>query len=416
MKSEAILLSIRTRYLLPLFILLAGCGGGHAVSGRLFLATPKGATGPKWVYKVTGTITLAGALGGGTQNIQPGSTITMQVSSTTQPDAAGGDNLFALDRVFDILLVDGRHIPGDMKLYISQSDKGLFMHGLNISTAATTDPAQDAFLSDLVAPPFKWLYMPDTVADGTTLGYGGAGVPSYTLTIGNGSSPVHVPAGDFQAKVINLNESFLNVTNGDFVITNGAFSPEFGLIGGTLDARFPNGTSIHATIVLTQMSGVGGHVPIAGANQQENFPHMEGRRHVSDTLDILYEEDPPVSGPHYNLPQGNGFYDTPVQPGHLVHSMEHGCVIIYYDQARLSKSAIDRIKKFVTDNPGHDDDGTPTPYFAAVIAVPTTDTRYPVILTAWQHRLRMSGFDATRIQKFIDDFIGKGPENHVHQD
>src|ERR1043165_9183186 len=45
--SEAILLSIRSRYLLPLIMLIAGCGGGHSPSGRLFLATPNGANGPK---------------------------------------------------------------------------------------------------------------------------------------------------------------------------------------------------------------------------------------------------------------------------------------------------------------------------------------------------------------------------------
>src|SRR6185369_4191590 len=57
----------------------------------------------------------------------------------------------------------------------------------------------------------------------------------------------------------------------------------------------------------------------------------EGNTHVPVGTVITYNTDPPTSGNHYPDPQPGGFYATPIAPGFLVHTMEHGGIIIYYD-------------------------------------------------------------------------------------
>lgn len=403
-------MKIRSLAFVGILALMVGCGGGKPPSNRLFILAP----GARWAYALTGSVTLPASLGGGTQNLQSGSTLTMQVTAANTTDAANGF-VVALDRVFDGVLIDGRHVGGNLRLYLSQSDRGYFVHGFNFDTSGTINPANDGFISDLAAPPFKWLYLPDTLSANLNLAYGVPATAGYSVVTGTGLSPFHVPAGDFLAQTVTITERFVNIANGDFVVTNGAFAPETGLLSGTIDARFPDGTLIHGTISLTQISGVSGPLPIAPPGTVENFQN-EGNRHVPDTTNILYETDPPDSGPHYTMPTGNSYNTTPIPLGHLVHSMEHGCVILWYDATRLSQSDITRIKKFVTDNPGVDGTGAANPFFSAVIAVPRTDAVYPVIATAWQHRLRLTSLDAAGIQAFMNSFLGKGPENQPHTD
>src|SRR5688572_20987347 len=62
----------------------------------------------------------------------------------------------------------------------------------------------------------------------------------------------------------------------------------------------------------------------------ESFP-SEGQEHVPVGTPIVYRTDPPTSGPHYPDPWPGGFYSKPVDAPYLVHSMEHGAVIIYYN-------------------------------------------------------------------------------------
>ena len=60
----------------------------------------------------------------------------------------------------------------------------------------------------------------------------------------------------------------------------------------------------------------------------------EGREHVELGSPVTYQTDPPTSGPHYEeIVQEGGFFDHDILAPYLVHSMEHGGVIIYYSPA-----------------------------------------------------------------------------------
>lgn len=132
----------------------------------------------------------------------------------------------------------------------------------------------------------------------------------------------------------------------------------------------------------------------------ETFPD-EGNAHVPVGTVVDYHTDPPTSGDHYPDPQPGGFYKNPVAAGFLVHSLEHGGVVIYIDDAHLSGAEVKAFQELAKDHPGA---------FAQVVVVPRTDATYPVILTAWTHRLRLTAYDQTRIDGFLTLFLGNGPE------
>lgn len=132
----------------------------------------------------------------------------------------------------------------------------------------------------------------------------------------------------------------------------------------------------------------------------ETFP-SEGRTHVPPGTVVDYKTDPPTSGNHYPDPQQGGFYTEPILSGYLVHSMEHGGVIIYYDSTLVSAADLDALKTLAAQHGGLQ---------AQICCVPRSDTTYPIILTSWCHRLRLPAYDAARIQGFLNEYLGRGPE------
>jgi len=132
----------------------------------------------------------------------------------------------------------------------------------------------------------------------------------------------------------------------------------------------------------------------------ETFPD-EGNTHVPVGTVVNYQTDPPTSGNHYPDPQPGGYYTSPVASGFLVHSMEHGGVIIYYDASGLSADNLLALQALAAAHPGT---------FSQVVVVPRVDPVYPIILTAWTHRLRLAAYDQARIDGFLTLFLGNGPE------
>jgi hypothetical protein len=132
----------------------------------------------------------------------------------------------------------------------------------------------------------------------------------------------------------------------------------------------------------------------------ETFP-SEGRTHMPVGTVIVYLTDPPTSGNHYPYPQAGGYYEFPIAAGFLVHSMEHGGVIIYYNPATVTDAQKNSLKMLAQAHPG---------IFSQVVCVPRDDPTYPIILTAWTHRLRLRTYDQSGIDGFVTLFLGQGPE------
>lgn len=123
------------------------------------------------------------------------------------------------------------------------------------------------------------------------------------------------------------------------------------------------------------------HVPKGTAPQSEPFP---------------------VSGPHSPESARPGFYSKPQPVDEIIHALEHGQVVVYYDSPGFK--ALSVLKRWT---------GQFTDPWSGLIAVPHKGLGQEVVLTAWGKRLRLPAFDEAALAAFIDAYSGRGPERRV---
>jgi hypothetical protein len=130
-------------------------------------------------------------------------------------------------------------------------------------------------------------------------------------------------------------------------------------------------------------------------------PPDEGRDHIWPDHPVEYKTMPPTSGPHFPDPTAPGFYTTRPAFGYLVHSLEHGSVVVYYDPSQLTPEIERSLKAFIKANSDPE---------VGIVAVPDADFEYPFILTAWDKMLQLNKYDPQVVRAFLAEFLGRGPE------
>ena len=131
----------------------------------------------------------------------------------------------------------------------------------------------------------------------------------------------------------------------------------------------------------------------------------EGNEHLESGKRAFYKTDPPTSGPHDPRWLPPSIYKIEeTRPELLVHNLEHGNIVIYFDRSGLSEDDIawltELSKKYIGQWDG-------------VLMVTRNDKANPLILTAWRAVLRLKGLEKERVMSFVDLFRGRGPENRV---
>lgn len=127
-----------------------------------------------------------------------------------------------------------------------------------------------------------------------------------------------------------------------------------------------------------------------------NVP-VTGRNHLPVGTKIDYNSNPPAAGPHYDEPAHAGLYDKAPADGHLVHSLEHGAVILWY-KPELPKADIATLKSIFDQTRGK------------TIMAPRQNMDTPVALTSWGRVLKLKTIDEKAIKDFFDINIDRGPE------
>lgn len=56
-----------------------------------------------------------------------------------------------------------------------------------------------------------------------------------------------------------------------------------------------------------------------------------GQDHVTDIYGLQYNSNPPTSGPHFPVWAKRGTYPYQISDGHLIHSLEHGYIVLSYN-------------------------------------------------------------------------------------
>jgi hypothetical protein len=230
---------------------LVGCGGGAKQNSEILFSLQSGS---RWVYRFRGTVKLPEVAGGGTINARESeSSLTWEVAGTATDPNNPTVPLTILDRKYDIVLADGRRIRANQRLYLTQTQEGIFVHGINFYPGETFVPTDDKFVPSTHNPPFKFLYLPNPVSDSFSAQYSrplSTAGSSYTLNVGSGFQSVETPTDQFFAKPIEWQEKFIKVTAGDFTLTQGGIVPDLGLVVGRLDAVLPDDTELHGNIYL----------------------------------------------------------------------------------------------------------------------------------------------------------------------
>jgi hypothetical protein len=132
----------------------------------------------------------------------------------------------------------------------------------------------------------------------------------------------------------------------------------------------------------------------------------EGTTHVDSGTEVEYGTTPPTSGPHYASTVAAGFYEETPALGSLVHTLEHGAVVVYYDPGALTPAARGSLRAWA---------GAHTGTWRSVVVVPhpSEDPDAPYVLTAWRTTMRLEEYDEERLRAFVAEYLGRGPENPV---
>lgn len=138
----------------------------------------------------------------------------------------------------------------------------------------------------------------------------------------------------------------------------------------------------------------------------ESVPVMADISHVEEGTDPgPYNSDPPTSGKHYARSLEPGFYETSdfeYPAGFLVHNLEHGYVIFWYDCGEFDGNC-DDLKADIREV-------LEAERYNKVIGYPWESLEEPVVLTSWGQMLRMDEFDADAARSFVTNNRNQAPE------
>ncbi len=116
-----------------------------------------------------------------------------------------------------------------------------------------------------------------------------------------------------------------------------------------------------------------------------------------------YKVNPPAGGDHLVNPSPAGKFTADNAPpdGQIVHSLEHGYVVIWY-RPDIPAEAQTQLQQ-VTDR-----------YSKDVLLVPRASLPKPVATTAWGRRLLCDGVEPQGLDRFVTSYRNQGPEKVPH--
>ncbi len=131
-------------------------------------------------------------------------------------------------------------------------------------------------------------------------------------------------------------------------------------------------------------------------------PANEGRGDVSPGQVVRYQGDPPTSGLHDRKWIDSGVYERVQNRMKLVHSLEHGTIVVYYDTPAPATWEVLNDWADLYDYPR-----------GGIVLTPKPGLGEAIVLTAWTRLLRLEPFDADAAAAFIDAYRGRGPESRI---
>lgn len=136
----------------------------------------------------------------------------------------------------------------------------------------------------------------------------------------------------------------------------------------------------------------------------------EGAVHAVPCTQVAFNTNPPTSGTHYSSWAAYKTYAQPVPDGFLVHSLEHGALVIGYDCPEGCPDEVAAVQKWI--------DGLATDPVCfgekpkIILAPnPALDVRWAA--AAWNWSWKAPCPDTLTLAAFFQDHYGKTPETGV---
>ena len=140
---------------------------------------------------------------------------------------------------------------------------------------------------------------------------------------------------------------------------------------------------------------------------------VSGAEHVAEGSDPgPYASNPPAGGRHYASELEAGFYEEndpaaglPYPEGPLVHNLEHGYVIFWYNCAAYTGDCAElkQTIRAVMDKAGN----------TKLIAFPWTDMLVPLAMTSWGRILEFDQPDSDLMVAFARNNLNHAPESYA---
>jgi hypothetical protein len=175
-----------------------------------------------------------------------------------------------------------------------------------------------------------------------------------------------------------------------------ALDPRILLIGGVL---------VIGLVILVVVVLFGG----SGAARVGDRMADEGAGHVAQGTMPAYESRPATSGQHWNVgggvaPMNWGVYQTPVPEPAVVHNLEHGGIVIWYQPDQASPDDVAALTQYVESQ-------VRSAKFKVILSPwAGEDFGHPIAATAWNWMLYQDAADVDQIRAFLDDHYGEAPE------
>ena len=153
----------------------------------------------------------------------------------------------------------------------------------------------------------------------------------------------------------------------------------------------------------TQQAG-GSTIGVQSTNLPGTPVPEEGKKHVPAGEVITYANYPPSSGTHYDSTAEYGFSDKEIAEGQLVHSLEHGAIVLYYKPG-LPADVLDSLRQAYTSLPLSKHGKV------KMVIAPYPKLQTPMAIAAWTRVEPLTEFNFQQIQTFYQALVDKGPED-----
>lgn len=149
--------------------------------------------------------------------------------------------------------------------------------------------------------------------------------------------------------------------------------------------------------------------PPASCDVVLSSPPVTSQNHVPERTAVEYCSNPPSSGDHYPVWADFKEYAAPVEWPYLVHSLEHGAVLLLYKcDPPGCPDVVEGLRKIKDEAPA---DPRCDPGTKRIIIAPSPTIPTKIAAAAWGKTYEAPCLDAPTLSAFVRDNVGKGTED-----